>query len=101
MPLNKKEGEAEKDQAIKHGQMVKSIQSLKAQFCIGQNYFRYDPDQLAKFNEMYYQAKQQIMEICDGEFKKAAKQGKKYKGNFLETSKFIETNLAFKFFAEY
>ena len=41
------------DQAIKHSAVIQTIKGLSAQYCAGSEYFRYDPDQMEKFNEMY------------------------------------------------
>ena len=78
-PLEKKVTEETQDgkdskvnQATKHPDLIKSIKSLSAQYCAAtEEYFRYDPDQKEKFNEMYIQSKMEIIEIGDKELKKA------------------------------
>lgn len=65
------------------------------------DYFRYDPDQLEKFRQLFTEAKRGVIKIGEGEYNKSSAQGSKYSGNLQKDTVFEATDLTFRFFSEY
>lgn len=72
---------------------------MKSQYCVGESFFRYDPEQMQSFTTMFKDSKNEIMERGAKELKNAIQKGKKYQGDLQKQERFSCINLAYKFFS--